>query len=276
MAAKQKIELKIEDIKDYHLSKALNRSKLLLLCKNPAYYKFVQEHPEEPTDSLIIGNAVHTYILEPKEFKKRYAIAPIVDKRTSEGKTIWNNFCEKNHEKIILTQENLNMLKEMKKSIKKNQYACKLLAGQIEQSFYWLDDLTKLRIKTRPDSYLNLKKQIICADLKTCHNADTETFSKEAIKHGYDVQAFMCSYALKEYYHKPVTFVFVAIEKKPPYSINIMQVDDLFRQHGEDRFRELLGIYKQCKDSNTWYDYNGIDNKFNLLSLPSYLSKNYE
>ena len=265
-----------ESIETYHASSALNRSKLLRLKRSPKYYKWTEAHPEEPTQALIFGNAVHTFILQPEEFDKRYVIAPECDKRTTAGKLVWKDFISNCGEKIILTKDEYITIQGICDSINNNPYAKKLLSGNIEKSFYWTDDLTGLKVKTRPDSYLELTKHVICADLKTCASADTESFQRDALKHGYDVQSFMCSYALEKYYKKPVTFLFVAVEKTPPYSINIMQVDDLFKQRGEDIYRELLGTYKLCKDTKIWADYNGENGRFNELSVPIWMQKDYE
>jgi exodeoxyribonuclease VIII len=74
---------------------------------------------------------------------------------------------------------------------------------------------------------------------------------------------------------KPI-FVFIAIEKKPPYAINILQADELFVRRGYDLFREYIGIYSECKKTNVWWGYLGRYNQINNLALPSYLAKEIE
>ncbi len=39
-------------------------------------YKNIARPRKEPTDAMIFGNAFHTYVLEHKEFAKRYAVEP--------------------------------------------------------------------------------------------------------------------------------------------------------------------------------------------------------
>ena len=68
-------------------------------------------------------------------------------------------------------------------------------------------------------------------------------------------------------------FVFIAQEKEPPYSVNILRADELFVQHGMDVFRELLGIYHECKQTDNWYGYLGPDAKLNTLGLPAWMAK---
>ena len=47
-------------------------------------------------------------------------------------------------------------------------------------------------------------------------------------------------------------------------------------KYGYDIFRELLGLYKDCKESNNFFGYLGKYDVINNLSLPSYLSKEME
>ena len=74
---------------------------------------------------------------------------------------------------------------------------------------------------------------------------------------------------------KPL-FVFIAIEKEPPYAINIMQADELLHRRGYDIFRELIGIYHDCKQTGNWYGYLGKYNQINNLALPAWLAKEVE
>ena len=73
-----------------------------------------------------------------------------------------------------------------------------------------------------------------------------------------------------------VDFVFIAIEKKAPYLMNILQADDYVGQRGEQLFREYIGMYHECKESGNWYGYNGFSGEINNLSLPKYLIKETE
>lgn len=72
------------------------------------------------------------------------------------------------------------------------------------------------------------------------------------------------------------SFVFIVIEKKPPYAINILQADKAFVLHGFDLFRELIGTYHECKTTGNWWGYLGKHNIINNLPLPAYLAKEVE
>ena len=126
------------------------------------------------------------------------------------------------------------------------------------------------------DCITNINGLDIIVDLKTAENADTDTFMRHAIKYGYDLQAAMYSEGVRKCTGKECAFVFIVIEKKPPYAVNILQADKAFITHGFDMFRELLGIYHDCKQTGNWYGYLGKHNIINNLELPAYLAKEIE
>ena len=49
-----------------------------------------------------------------------------------------------------------------------------------------------------------------------------------------------------------------------------MDADDAFIQRGKDIFRELLGIYHECKTTNNWFGYMGPEADIGRLSLPAW------
>ena len=58
--------------------------------------------------------------------------------------------------------------------------------------------------------------------------------------------------------------------------MNIMQADEVFVRRGADLFRELIGIYHDCKKTGNWYGYLGPYNMINNLALPAWLAKEVE
>ena len=157
-----------------------------------------------------------------------------------------------------------------------NKYARLLLSGKHEQSFFWTDDMTGEKCKCRPDAMYETDEIGIIVDLKSCESAETESFMRDVVKYGYDMQAAMYRKGVEINTGKKWGFVFIAIEKKPPYAVNILQADDLIFTRGNDLFRELIGIYHNCKETGDWYGYNGFSGMINNLSLPRWLAREYE
>ena len=73
---------------------------------------------------------------------------------------------------------------------------------------------------------------------------------------------------------KAPRFVFIVQEKEAPYAVNIVEADELFIQRGKDKFRELLGIYHECRQTGNWYGYMGPEPVIAELSLPAWAGGN--
>lgn len=262
--------------KEYRKHPAISRSELFKIRESPEKFKYYKDHPEEPTPSLIFGQLLHAMALQPETVSEQFIVAPDVDRRTKLGKEAFALFEANVEGKTVVTTDMMKQAQEMCESLKQNEFVRKLLKGEKEKPFFWVDDLTGEECKCRADVLTELGDYLIIVDLKSTENAETEAFMKSAVKYGYDFQSAMYKDGVEANTGKKVLFVFIAIEKKPPYAINILQADELFIRRGYDLFREYIGIYHDCKITNNWYGYLGKYNQINNLALPSYLAKEVE
>lgn len=262
--------------KEYRNADGISRSDLFKIKRSPMHFKYDMDNPSEPTPALIFGQAIHKYILENDDFFNEFAIAPVCDRRTKTGKELYNTFLVESEGKEIITADDFERLQGMYSSVYSNKYAKLLLDGKHEQSFFWTDKMTGEKCKCRTDCMHESDNSIIIVDLKSCESADTESFMRDVVKYGYDMQAAMYKEGVEINTGKKCEFVFIAVEKKPPYAINILQADNLIFTRGKDVFRELLGIYHNCKETGDWYGYNGFSGMINNLSLPRWLAREYE
>ena len=261
---------------EYRKHPAISRSELWGLSESPEKFRYKQDHPDPPTPALIFGRLLHAMVLQPETVSDQFAVSPIVDRRTKAGKEEWATFFEKSSGKEIVDPMIFSQAEEMCFALSQNEFVRRLLVGKKEQEFFWTDDLTGEECKIRLDCYSEIGDEIIISDLKTTECAETESFIRSAIKYGYDFQAAMYSEGFTKNTGKNPLFVFIAIEKKQPYAINILQADPLFLRRGYDTFRELIGIYHDCKQSGNWYGYLGRYNQINNLALPAWLAKEVE
>ena len=261
---------------EYRQHPAISRSELFKISESPEKFKYYQENPEEPTPALIFGQLFHAMALQPETVSEIYAVATIVDRRTKAGKEAFAEFQKEAENKTIVTADMYQQATEMCEALRKNEFVQKLLAGEKEVAFFWEDDLTGEPCKCRTDVLTELGDSLIVVDLKATENAETEAFMRSAIKYGYDVQSAMYNKGVEVNKGKKPLFVFIAIEKKLPYAINILQADELFIRRGYDLFRELIGILHDCKQTGNWYGYLGKYNQINNLALPAWLAKEVE
>lgn len=259
--------------KEYRQHPAISRSELWHIRESPQKFKYYKENPTEPTPSLLFGQVFHKILLEPGTFDEEFVVAPEVNRRTKEGKQILANFVSEHENQTIIPVEMCAQAKEMCEAVKEEPLAAKLLNGATEVPFFWTDEMTGESCKCRVDVLNTAYSQPIIVDVKTTADASTESFIRSAINYGYDFQAAMYSEGVEKNIGKKPLFVFIAVEKDPPFSVNILQADELMLRRGYDLFREYIGIYHDCKTSGNWYGYLGKLNQINNLALPSYLAK---
>lgn len=270
----------IETNQEYHGYKdAISKSRLANMSVCPSYFKWCEENPQDQTKELLEGSAFHKIVLEEETFFDEFAVMPAVDRRTKEGKEMWQIFVASVEGKSVITQEQYEMICGMRDAILANPYARKLINGNREQSFYFKDEATGVDCKCRPDVWRKVGDGIAITDLKSTKSACPTDFARDVVKYHYDMQDYMYSYGVAKVLGYPiekVSFAFIAVEKKPPYLVNVMQADKYVMQKGEADFRQYIGTYAQCLESGNWFGLNGEHDVINTLSLPSYLLKENE
>lgn len=260
--------------KEYRSHPAVSRSELWrIITESPEKFRYYRDNPTPPTDALIFGQALHMSVLQPEIYADNFAAAPEADRRTKAGKTIWADFTAKNEGKTIISAEWQEKIEAMTAKLNADPFVRRLLSGEREKPFFWTDDLTGEECKCRVDCITEIGGAWFIVDIKTAEKAATDVFMRKSVDFGYPMQAAAYCEGVKRSSGLDCRFVFIAIEKEPPYAVNIMQADDVYTQYGYDIFREAIGIYHDCKINNNWYGYLGKFNNINVLGLPAYLAK---
>lgn len=262
--------------KTYNQRKGIRRSDLWKMKRSPAHFKYSTEHPSESSAAMVFGSAVHCAALTPKMFKKEYVIADF-DARTKEGKALKQQYLDEG--KILLTKDQGEQIDGMVAAIRANPFARRLLTGKHETAHFWLDPETGEKCKCKTDCETDINGVHYIVDLKTCQNAETEEFVRDAVKFGYFMQAAMYSQGVKCHTGKDSVFVFVAVEKDPPYAVNVIQCgeDEIRLGMNGDKygrvpgFRTLMDLYHKCRTEKKWPGYEGFDNKIAEINLPKWL-----
>lgn len=266
---KQKFEDGIHDISNaaYHASDGVSRSALWKLRKSPAHYWHEYLNPEfvkpEPSPALVLGNLVHTLVLEEDKLEDEFAFIPSVDRRTKAGKAEYAEFLEYSRGKSIVTPEMFNQAELMAESVGKNEYSQGLFSGaKIEHSIYATHQPSGLQYKCRPDAW----KGGVITDLKTAVDASPKAFQSSAVNYGYYLQAGMMAQAMLSIGERLDKFVFQVVEKTEPYAVATYVLDDEAVQYGINLFDELMLKYAECVASDRWPSYS-----LQTLELPRYV-----
>lgn len=256
---------------EYHAHPAVSKSGLDLVRRSPLHFWNRYLNPdrviEPPTPAMVLGSALHTRVLEPELFGKEYAVAPEgIDRRTRDGKAAWAEFEAASLGKTALKGEDAAHIEAMAQAVR-NHPAAKLILGypgKCEQSYFWKDEETGEECKCRPDWHSDNRR--IIADLKTTEDASPRGFIRSVINYRYHVQA--------HWYQRPFPeaeqFVFIAVEKKPPYAVGVYFTPIELVEFGAKQATEDLRLLASCRESNVW---PGYGDEIQALPVPQWLKE---
>lgn len=228
--------------------------------------------PADQTSAQADGWASHLAVLEPDRFEMECVAAPKFDKRTTEGKRGWAEFQASNEGKTVLTQDEHALCLRIRDAVWAHPTARELLMGDglNEISALWKDAGTGLYVKGRPDRLTTLAGWSVVMDLKTTLNASPSAFARDLYYYHYHQQGALyldgCD-ALAPHQRK---FIFVAVEKDPPYAVAVYELEDDALSLGRDEYQKHLTAYARCLESGQWPGYpDGVG----YISVPSWAFK---
>ncbi len=247
----------------------ISKSGLDLIAKSPAHYWERYLNPnrkkEKKTPALIIGNAFHVLTLEFDKFAPHFVIRP---KFSGTGSVAKKEAFESEHsDKDIISMDEYDTIRRMRDSVMKHPIAYQLLQrGVAEQTIKWEDPETDAPCKCRQDWWNDDARLIV--DLKSTEDASDEGFAKSSFKYRYHVQgAFYLDGATANGLN-PEGFVFIAVEKTPPYLVNIFYLPPDVKDFGTRVYKNDIFTYMECRKTNQW---PGYDQRIKPLNLPSWV-----
>ena len=247
----------------YHSLEALGSSDLKNLLKSPAHYKAAREEKRVPTAAMQLGTDIHCRSLEPDRFHDTYRAAPIVDRRTTKGKLIWEDFVNKNPGCEIRDLETFRLINEVGDAIRTHSVAGRELQGGVsEASYLWCDPEFGVLCKARPDYYRNG----VILDIKTTQDASFNSFQRNV--HSYQMHLQAAHYLKGASLVQETThdiFRIIAVEVKKPYAIAVYELDLATLEKGEELRREALKRYSEASFKGEW---GGYPNAIQPMNLP--------
>jgi len=257
---------------EYHAHPAVSRSGLALIAHSPLHvwhrYHSGTYTPPVPAPALRLGTAVHMAVLEPDLFADSYAEAPSLSRTTKAGKEAWAAAAEGGQD--LLTADELAQINGMCTALQQHPAARQALnvPGINEASYITTDPGTGIGIKCRPD---RLTESGWVVDLKTTRDASAAAFAKSTANFGYHVQAAFYMHCLDVLGERPKGFIIVAVEKDPPYAVQVFRIAPAAVQLGTREMFTALGTLQRCRLDypldQPWPAYN---NEVVDLELPAW------
>ena len=211
---------------------------------------------QKDTPSLLMGRAAHSLVLEGKEvFDSEFAVAPLGDRRSKEGRKAWADFVTDNLTKTVVSQEDWIKIYGMSQAVRSHPFAAQLLAeGLSEQTVIWKDEETGIMCRCRPDRMP--KGHNILVDFKGTKDASSYGFDKAISTYFYYRQAAMYLEGISKITGEQYdAFVLIACEWEFPHRMDVCTIDADYLAWGKQEFHELLRLEARCRDAGHWPHY---------------------
>ena len=215
--------------------------------------------------ALKLGKAFRVAVLEPHLHTSEVVEEPEINKRTKVGKAEWAEFQEHHAGMAILKKSETDMVQAMADAVHNHPIASILVdpdGGPCEVSGFALDPLSNRLIRFRPDKW-NTDHNIV-VDLKSALDASYTGFGKGATDHRYGVSVHMTTLGMRLSGHPIDDYVFLAVEKEPPYGIGIYELDSKALEFGKYCYERDMAVYARCMDSGEWPCYPPEIRELNL------------
>jgi len=240
----------------YHRLPGLSASgaKLLVPPSCPAKFKEQRDNPQPSNAVFDLGKAVHGLVLGEG------APLQIIDAKDWRSKAASEARNEAYAEGVIpILVNDFGQIKAMSDAVLMHPVAGKLIddgVGMAEKSLLVDDPTTGVRLKARPDWMTERDGRVWLVDLKTSVTAEPKAFARRAADYKYHLQAawYVQVAALLEL-DPQAAFVFIAVEKEPPYLVSVCEFDAEAMSEGLALMVNAIDTYALCKDGDFWPGY---------------------
>jgi hypothetical protein len=228
----------------------------------------------EQSDAMLIGEALHCWLLERDRWDKRFLVADVPDLRTKLGKEEFGALLTVAGTRSIISVEQAELVRGMARRISMHPRARELrdMPGKTELVITW-DDPSGLRCKARLDKMILDADAGIIVDIKTTKNASDSPFGRDAANYGYPLQAAMYERACSMAGIAIQGIEIIAVENEPPHAVNVFQVTQQQRDYFGEVLNALLLDVAACEKSGKW---PGYDTAPRPLALPGWATAGME
>ncbi|HEY6174415.1 MAG TPA: PD-(D/E)XK nuclease-like domain-containing protein [Kofleriaceae bacterium] len=245
---------------DYHARPAFSSSLAkILLDRSPLHAR--QARGKLPTKQMDRGTAGHTFLLGKG---KRIAPVPFDTYHTKAAKQTRDNYRAAGIVPLLHADYSAaeNLAEELHHRLKeehlKDPRVPAELDGISEQAMEWHEesDSGPVLCKGLMD-HVWLARGLIL-DLKIVEDASPASIERSAENLGYAIQAAAYTSGLSKVLPQlagRVKFLFLFVEWDPPYAMNIVEPDGMFRELGERRWRRAVETWGRCLKTGDWPAY---------------------
>jgi len=255
-----------------------------LLQMTAAHARSVIEgvHIKVETQAMTGGTVFDTMLLEPDKFGegKSHWTVPAGMKLSTKDGIDW----KKDHPNVgkpgglpyiwaeseAANKASLKDMHGMIESLMAHQKIRRIIESSTKQeSAFCKDPATGLMRKVRPDARcFDNQERIILADLKSTFRggAAESAWQQHCARMAYHIQDSFYSDVYTDLMAPPF-FLFMVVERKPPYACRIFQLDPAGKKFARDKYKRALEQFRKCQESGVW---PGYDEDVVTVSLPAW------
>jgi hypothetical protein len=230
---------------DYQALPGVNFSTLKEMDVSPLHYqRAVSLGGREVTDAMRLGSIAHSLILTPGHDELA------IWSGTRRGK-VWDEFCSANAGKLIVKEDEVRPLLEMRRAVYAHDPANALLAdGDPEVVLQWVDAETGLACKARVD-WLRPRGRLV--ELKTSKAAHPRAFFRSFAAFKYHAQlAFYLDGLAACGIESTEPPAVIAVESGPPFDVCVYRVPNDAIEAGRRKVLGWLRAVAECAAAGKW------------------------
>lgn len=257
---------------DYHDRPEISRSMLSDFIESRRLYQMRYVTRDTPTWSrpseqvFVDGTNIHTAILQPWLFDRIVRVVP-ANVLTANGQARGNRYDDWLDDEqaaarsagirdiVPVTQRKRDQLQRIADAVHTATHGLlDCWQAIVEQPIFWSEAGHTWR--AMPDWLRQRHDQTFqMIDLKSCRDASPQGFRRACLKHRYWLQDAHYSIGVETALQRHVSeFLFVAVEKEPPYVCRVYRIDALDRLAARARRAEHIEQLTACYASGDWSD----------------------
>lgn len=231
----------------------LSYSQLKAFAKSPNHYLAYLAQEFKPSAKMMLGTAVHAYLLEFDQFEARYVVQAKADRRTTAGKELAAQQEAELNGRTAITVDEFGLIRQIADAVNANEFARDVIANS-ERELVAQDIIYGHEFKAVADIF----NGSLVADLKTCDDASPDGFMRQAHSLDYHLQA-----AIYRELFGVQNFYWIAAETSAPFNVQVYCQSQAAAVYGSNRLGLLLEKFSAW-DGNP----QGYHNDVMELNLP--------
>lgn len=237
----------------YHQSSALSSSGIKKLLRSPAHYIVEREKSKPPTESMRIGTAIHTLVLEPHR-EHEVVEMPAFNARSSTERAARDAWLAEHAGAQAFDAETITRIRASVAAVRAHPAASALLSdGVAERSGFWRDAAEGIECRLRMDFH---RTDGGIVDLKSCQDASPEGAARAIGQFQYHVSAAHYWSGCEHLFHaSPAFWAFVFVETEPPFGVACYVLDAASLRAGMTLCARAYRSFRQCIESGRWPGY---------------------